>query len=46
MQKVEINPMVKTKAQVNYLKVDETVPGGNTPIYLANNIFRVDAGSS
>ena len=45
MQKVEINPMVKTKAQVNYLKVDETVPGGNTPIYLANNIFRVDAGS-
>lgn len=43
--KIEINPMVHTKAQVNYLKQDESIPGGNKPIYLANNIFKVDAGS-
>ena len=45
MTKVDINPMIKTKAQINYLKQDETVPGGHTPLYLANNIFRVDPGS-
>lgn len=45
MTKVDINPMVKSKAQINYLKQDETIPGGHTPLYLANNIFRVDPGS-
>jgi RecA/RadA recombinase len=44
-QKIDINPMMKSKAQVNYLKQDESIPGGNKPIYLANNIFKVDPGS-
>lgn len=40
--KVSINPMMKTKAQVSYLKQDETLPGGNTPIYLSNIMIRLD----
>lgn len=43
--KVNINPAMPTKAQINYLKQDESIPGGNTPLYLANNIFRVDTGT-
>jgi hypothetical protein len=43
--KIDINPMQRTKAQVNYMKQDETIPGGNKPIYTANNIFKVDPGS-
>ena len=42
--KIEINPMVHTKAAVNYLKPDEATVGGNTPIYLANNIWKLEAG--
>ncbi len=42
--KIEINPMVHTKAAVNYMKPDEAVTGGNVPIYLANNIFKFEAG--
>lgn len=38
--KIEINPMVKTQAQVNYLKQDESLPGGNAPIYYAHNLFK------
>lgn len=41
-QKVEINMFARSKAQVSYLKQGETLPGGNTPIYLSNNIFRFD----
>jgi hypothetical protein len=41
-QAVEINPMQRKKAQVSYLKQGETLPGGNSVIYLANNIIRVD----
>lgn len=41
--KIEINPMVKTQAQVNFLKPDETLPGGNAPIYLSNYIFKLVA---
>lgn len=41
-QKVDINPMQKKKAQVSYLKQDEALPGGNTPVYLANNLIRFD----
>lgn len=33
-QKLEINPFAKTQAQSLYLKVDESVPGGNAPIKL------------
>ena len=39
-QKIEINPMVHTQAQVMYLGMDEALPGGNAPIYYANNIFK------
>lgn len=38
--KIEINPMVKTQAQVNYLKQDESLPGGNAPIYYAHNLLK------
>ena len=41
-QKIDINPMQKKKAQVSYLKQDEALPGGNTPVYLANNLIRFD----
>lgn len=41
-QKVEINPFAKSKAQISWLKQDETLPGGNTILYLANNIVRLD----
>lgn len=41
-QAVSINPMQRKKAAVSYLKQDETLPGGNTVIYLANNIVRFD----
>lgn len=29
--------------QVNYMKQDESVPGGNTAIYLANNLIKLNA---
>lgn len=40
--KVDINPFAKTKAQVGWLKPDETMPGGNAAIYNANNLTRID----
>lgn len=44
-QKIEINPMMHTKGQLSYLKQGESLPGGNAPIYLSNNIFRFDDGT-
>ena len=44
-KKIEINPMVHTKSQVAYLKQDETLPGGNTIIYLTNLLIRFDDNS-
>ena len=41
-QNVSINPMMKKKASVAYLKQEETLPGGNACIYLANNLIRFD----
>ena len=41
-QKVDINPFARTKAQISYLKPDETLPGGNINNYLANNMIRID----
>lgn len=41
-QKVEINPMMHSKSQTIYLKNTETLPRGVTPIYLANNVIRLD----
>lgn len=39
--KVDINPMAKTQSQVNFLKQDETLPGGNAPIYLSNYLLKL-----
>ena len=38
----KIQGMVKTKSDMSYLKLDETLPGGRTPLYLANNLIRLD----
>lgn len=44
-QKIDINPMMKTQAQIMYMKQDEAMPGGNAPLYYAHNIFKlVSAG--
>lgn len=39
---VNINPMQKKKAQNIYLDQGETTPGGKTPFYLCNNVFRLE----
>lgn len=39
--KIEINPFAKTQPQLLTMKVDESMPGGNAPIYYANNIFKL-----
>lgn len=39
---VSINPMQKKKAQTIYLDQGETTPGGRTPFYLSNNVFRIE----
>lgn len=41
-KKIDINPMQRTKSQVSYLKQDESLPGGNTVIYLTNLLLRFD----
>lgn len=41
-QSIDINPMAKKKAKLSYLKQDESLPGGNTPIYLSNLLIRFD----
>ena len=41
-QAIDINPMAKKKAKLSYLKQDESLPGGNTPIYLSNLLIRFD----
>lgn len=40
--KIEINAFSKTKAQIGWLKMNESLPGGHAPIFLASNIFRID----
>ena len=44
-QKIDINPMQRTKSQVAYLKQGESLPGGNTAIYVANLLIRFDDNS-
>lgn len=41
-EKVDINMFAKKKAQLSFLKPDETLPGGRTPIYLSNLLVRLD----
>jgi KaiC/GvpD/RAD55 family RecA-like ATPase len=45
--KIEINPMMKTQPQLLYMKMDESIPGGNAPIYYAHNLLKfISVGSS
>lgn len=44
-EKVEINMFSKKKAQLSFLKQDETLPGGRTPVYLSNLLIRLDDGA-
>lgn len=41
-EKVSINPMAKTQAQVSYLKPDESVGGGRIALYVSNLIIRMN----
>lgn len=38
--KMEINPFVKSQAQIMYMKQDEAMPGGNAPLYLAQSVLK------
>ena len=42
LKNVNLNQYQATKAQVQYLKQDERCPGGDTALYLANNLIRLD----
>lgn len=41
-EEVSINPMQRKKAQLAFLKQGESLPGGKKPVYLSNNIIRLD----
>lgn len=41
-EKVDISMFAKKAAQLSYLKPDETLPGGRTPVYLSNLLIRLD----
>lgn len=43
-QKISTGPM-PTAASINYLKQDETLPGGNSPQYLTNTLIKITTGS-
>ena len=43
-QKIEIGP-VKSKAQVNYLNQDESIPGGKAVTYVTNTLTKLESGS-
>jgi RecA/RadA recombinase len=43
-KKIEIG-MQKTQADLNYLKQDESIPGGTSCIYLANTLLKLTASS-
>jgi RecA/RadA recombinase len=38
--KININPMQRTQPQLNYLAMDESIPGGFAPIYYANTLVK------
>lgn len=44
-QKVEINAFTHTKGQTAFLLPNESLPGGVTPLYLSNGVFRLDDGT-
>lgn len=37
---ISINPFDKKQPQLLYLKMDESMPGGNAPVYYANNVLK------
>ena len=39
--KIEANPFSHSQSQNNYLGQGESIVGGNTPLYLANNVIKV-----
>ena len=41
-EEVSINPMQRKKAQLSFLKQGESLPGGKKPVYLSNNVIRID----
>ncbi len=41
-EEVNINPMQRKKSQLAWLKQGESLPGGKKPIYLSNNVIRLD----
>jgi len=41
-ERIDINPYVHKKSKVSYLKQDESLPGGNTIVYLSNLLIRFD----
>lgn len=41
--KININPMQRTQPQLNYLAMDESIPGGFAPIYYANTLVKFTA---
>lgn len=43
-QKIEIGP-VKSKAQVNFLGQDESIPGGKAVTYVTNTLTKLECGS-
>jgi len=43
-KKIEIG-FAKTKAQVNYLKQDDSIPGGKAVTYLSNTLVKLEASS-
>lgn len=44
-EKIEINPMIHTRPQVNFLKQNETLPGGRKPVFTANNMIKLEAST-
>lgn len=43
--KIEINSFMPTQGQTIYLDQNESLPGGNTPLYLSNNILKTKTGT-
>src|SRR5699024_8317734 len=40
--KIDINPMQKAPADINYLKNTESVPGGSSFLYMANSMIKIN----
>lgn len=45
-KKIETNAFAKTPKELNYLKQDESLPGGVAINYMANNMFKINPGAA